>query len=53
MFRIIKHFILVLAIMSIISFIQMLILLKSPYYKNYPDVVRINLLRLTIASLQP
>lgn len=53
LFRLLKHLIFMLCCMSLISFVQILMLLKSPYYKNFPDVVRMNLLRFTIASLEP
>lgn len=39
-------------VIGVISIIQLLILLKSPFYTGYENIVRINMLRLTIASLQ-
>lgn len=52
MFKLMKHLMLMFGIISLISIIQIVILFKSPFYKGYEGVVRINMLRLTIASLQ-
>lgn len=52
MFKLLKHLILMFCAIGVLSIIQMLILLKSPFYTGYDSIVRINLLRLTIASLQ-
>ena len=52
MFKLLKHLILMFCAIGVVSMIQMLILLKSPFYKGYESIVRINMLRLTIASLQ-
>lgn len=32
--------------------LQLMLLLKSPFYRGYESIVRINLLRFTISSLQ-
>lgn len=52
MFRLLKHLLLMFAIISIIAIVQVIVLFKSPFYQGYESVVRINMLRLTIASLQ-
>jgi hypothetical protein len=39
-------------VIGIISLIQLIFLLISPYYQGFENVVRVNLLRITIASLQ-
>lgn len=40
------------SIISAIALLQLMLLLKSPFYKGYESIVRINLLRFTISSLQ-
>jgi hypothetical protein len=53
MFRFLKHVIMMFCVIAGISAIQLTMLLLSPYYQGFGDLVRINMLRVTIASLQP
>ena len=53
MFKFIKWMIIITLVACVFSLVQFFVLLESPYYQDSGNIVRLNLMRLTIASLQP
>ena len=53
MFKLFKHLIILMGIATLLALPQFIILMASPYYSDNNGAVRLNLMRLTLASLQP
>lgn len=51
MFKLLKSLVIIFGILSVLIAVQFILLMKSPYYQGYENIVRLNMLRLTIASL--
>ena len=53
MFKFLRHMLILLVFACLFALPSFAILLQSPYYSHSPGFVRINMLRLTLASLEP